>query len=202
MKNTFFFHFKGYDRVIAIHKIKKSINKFGDKLGKKNNILKNIKRQDALGKIFVNLTINNNKINEKKQSSKIPLLNKKIQNNGETYKNEESTKKRKIDTNAIKTVLEDEKTQNDNEPEQLSNSYDFKPKETKLFSKSNKRDYYNKILINDLKNKDFSSLNVINMKKYNIIGKIKHIITFSIYYIKEKLQLIIIIDMILRMSPQ
>ena len=40
-----------------------------------------------------------------------------------------STKKRKIDTNAIKTVLEDEKTQNDNEPEQLSNSYDFKPKE-------------------------------------------------------------------------
>ena len=57
MKNTFFFHFKGYDRVIAIHKIKKSINKFGDKLGKKNNILKNIKRQDALGKIFVNLTI-------------------------------------------------------------------------------------------------------------------------------------------------
>ena len=36
--NNPWFHLKGYDRVRAIYKLQQSINKFGDKLGKKNNM--------------------------------------------------------------------------------------------------------------------------------------------------------------------
>ena len=48
---------KGYDRVRAIYKLRKNINKYGDKSGKKNNILKNILHKDIIGYQFVDLNI-------------------------------------------------------------------------------------------------------------------------------------------------
>ena len=51
------FQLKGYDRVRAIYKLKKDINKYGDKLGKKNNILKNILHKDLKSYIFMDLNI-------------------------------------------------------------------------------------------------------------------------------------------------
>lgn len=51
------FQLKGYDRVRAIYKLKKDINKYGDKLGKKNNILKNILHKDLKSYLFMDLNI-------------------------------------------------------------------------------------------------------------------------------------------------
>ena len=51
------FQLKGYDRVRAIYKLKKDINKYGDKLGKKNNILKNILHKGLKSYIFMDLNI-------------------------------------------------------------------------------------------------------------------------------------------------
>ena len=55
--NTLRFHLKGYDKVRAIHKLRQSINKFGDKLGKKNNILNNILTKNFISKKFIDLNI-------------------------------------------------------------------------------------------------------------------------------------------------
>jgi len=55
--NTLWFHLKGYDKVRAIHKLRQSINKFGDKLGKKNNILNNILTKNFISKKFIDLNI-------------------------------------------------------------------------------------------------------------------------------------------------
>ena len=59
-KNSFDFlwlQLKGYDRVRAIYKLRKNINKFGDKLGKKNMILNNILHKDLIGYKFMDLNI-------------------------------------------------------------------------------------------------------------------------------------------------
>ena len=153
MKNKFDFHFKGYDRVRAIHKIRQSINKFGDKLGKKNKILNGLKRKDIIGNEFINLTISKIKINKIKPPSKITLLDKKVQNSVEKDKKEESNKKNKINKNEIKNLLEEEKIHNENEhehePELLSNSYDYKIKETDLFSQSNKKNNNDNQILNN-----------------------------------------------------
>ena len=55
--NNPWFHLKGYDRVRAIYKLQQSINKFGDKLGKKNNILNNILTKNFISKKFIDLNI-------------------------------------------------------------------------------------------------------------------------------------------------
>ena len=174
MKNSLSFHFKGYDRVRAIYKLKQSINKFGDKTGKKNNILNNIKRKDIIGKDFVNLTINKIKLDEIKSSFKITLLNKKIQNNGENNKKEESyNKKGNEDENEIKkSILEDIKFTNENEL--LSSSYDYRIKETDLFSKSNKKDNNsnNHRILNKFNNQKSSHLKLIsNIQNFNTLPK-------------------------------
>ena len=174
MKNSLSFHFKGYDRVRAIHKLKQSINKFGDKTGKKNIILNNIKRKDIIGKDFINLTINKIKLEKIKSSFKNTLLNKKIQNNGENNKKEESNKKNENENeNEIKkSILEDVKFTNENEL--LSSSYDYKIKETDLFSKSNKKDNNNGILFNNLNNHKSPHLKLIlNVRNFNTIPKYK-----------------------------
>lgn len=183
MKNKLDFHFKGYDRVRAIHKIRQSINKFGDKLGKKNKILNGLKRKDIIGNEFINLTISKIKINKIKPPSKITLLDKKVQNSVEKDKKEESNKKNKINKNEIKNLLEEEKIHNENEhehePELLSNSYDYKIKETDLFSQSNKKNNNDNQILNNnnlqnFKNNEFSYLNLIqNMKRFNIFKKNK-----------------------------
>ena len=56
--NTLSFHLKGYDRVRAIYKIRQNINKFGDKLGKKNRILNHIIKRNITSNKFIDLRIN------------------------------------------------------------------------------------------------------------------------------------------------
>lgn len=51
------FQLKGYDRIRAIYKLRKNINKYGDKFGKKNKILNNILHKDLIGYKFNDLNI-------------------------------------------------------------------------------------------------------------------------------------------------
>ena len=71
---------------MAIHKLKKDINKYGDKLGKKNSLLNKIKTKNIIGNEFKDLTINKIHLEEKKKSFKINILNKIIQNKNENQK--------------------------------------------------------------------------------------------------------------------
>ena len=57
LKNAHWFELKGYDRVRAIFKLRKSINKFGDKLGKKNHILNIILKNNITNNKFIDLNI-------------------------------------------------------------------------------------------------------------------------------------------------
>lgn len=57
LKNTYLFALKGYDRVRAIYKLRKSINKFGDKLGKKTHILNIILKNNIINDKFIDLNI-------------------------------------------------------------------------------------------------------------------------------------------------
>ena len=57
LKNTHWFALKGYDRVRAIFKLRKSINKFGDKLGKKKHILNIILKNNFINNKFIDLNI-------------------------------------------------------------------------------------------------------------------------------------------------
>ena len=170
MKNKIpMFHLKGYDRVMAIHKLKESINKYGDKLGKKSKILNNIRNRNIIGNNFINLTINKIKLNEEiKPSHKINLINKKIQNNEDDYKIETPIKKKRIKTGIINNLLKEENSKIDNEKDILSNSYDYKMRETDIFSNIIKKDTNNKV--SDL---------IPNMKNYNSIKKNK---TYNNFY--------------------
>ena len=59
-KNKFdalWFQLKGYDKVRAIYKLRKSINKFGDKLGKKNILLNNILNKNLIKNNISDLNI-------------------------------------------------------------------------------------------------------------------------------------------------
>ena len=187
MKNkTPMLHMKGYERVMAIHKLKENIIKYGDRLGRKNKILNNIKKRNMIFN-FVNLTINKINLNEEvKPSHKINLLNKKIQNNEEDYKNEMPINKEKIRTSLINELLKEENLKNENERDKLSNSCDYKIKETDIFSNIIKKDNSNnQILIDNhpnssnKNNKDKNSDLIQNMKNYNSIKKNK---TYNNFY--------------------
>ena len=165
------FHLKGYERVMAIHKLKQSINKFGDKLGKKNKILNDIKRKSFISKDFIDLTIN--KINldfEKRLPYKINLINKKIQNNEEDYKNETPIKKQRIKTGLISNTLKDENLKIDNEKDLLNNSYDSKIKESDVFSNLNKSENSNNQISNEHTNINYL---IQNLKNNNPLKKSK-----------------------------
>ena len=178
------FHLKGYERVMAIHKIKQSINKFGDKLGKKHNILNNIKRKNNFGGDFIKLSINTINRKEKRQSLKLNLLNKKIQNNEEEYKNGKNENLlnnniNKEEDSSFKIISGEEKIKLENDNEILNSSYDCRLKEADIFP-YNKKGIINKLLINNFstlnrnrnKNIDFSYL-IENMKKSGSIKKNK-----------------------------
>ena len=69
--NTLGFQLKGYDRVRAIHKLSKSIEKEGDKTGRKTSILFQIKNNQSNNKAFTiftnknkNLLVNNTNSNK------------------------------------------------------------------------------------------------------------------------------------------
>ena len=178
--HTISFNLKGYDRVMAIHKLKQSINKYGDKSGKKHKLLNNIRRKDIIGNNFINLSINRNKSKEEKSSIKINILNKKILQSLVNYnKMKSNNNKFIIKQELTKNLLDDEKIQNENENEILSSSYDYRIKETDLFSSSNK------IFINDNsnskrnKNKDLPRMNLIKSNLNSTIRKTK---TYNNFY--------------------
>ena len=184
-KNVQGFYLRGYDRVMAIHKLKKDINKYGDKLGKKNSLLNKIKTKNIIGNEFKDLTINKIHLEEKKKSFKINILNKIIQN-----KNENQKDNNKIKIKNLQNLLDNEIFQNENinENDILSSSYDYKLKETDLFSKSNFIDSKKSLLINNNhskvninNNNEFSYLNLFKNRKksHRIITKNK---TYNSFY--------------------
>ena len=180
-KNVQGFYLRGYDRVMAIHKLKKDINKYGDKLGKKNSLLNKIKTKNIIGNEFKDLTINKIHLEEKKKSFKINILNKIIQN-----KNENQKDNNKIKIKNLQNLLDNEIFQNENinENDILSSSYDYKLKETDLFSKSNFIDSKKSLLINN----NHSKVNINNNNEFSYLNLFKNrkkshrIITKNITY--------------------
>ena len=172
------FNMKGYDRVRAIYKLKQSINKFGDKLGRKNKLLNKIKRKDKIGHNFINLTINKMPPKDIRPSFTIDILNQKFVDITEDSKNDLSKEEQKSKEEMIESLLNDENIKNENDV--LNNSYEYKLKETDLFSQSNQKESNNQILIHDFsnsknnKNKEFTYLNIIqSMKNFNTVRKNK-----------------------------
>ena len=172
------FNMKGYDRVRAIYKLKQSINKFGDKLGRKNKLLNKIKRKDKIGHNFINLTINKMPPKDIRPSFTIDVLNQKFVDITEDSKNDLSKEEQKAKEEMIESLLNDENIKNENDV--LNNSYEYKLKETDLFSQSNQKESNNQILIHDFsnsknnKNKEFTYLNIIqSMKNFNTVRKNK-----------------------------
>ena len=172
------FNMKGYDRVRAIYKLKQSINKFGDKLGRKNKLLNKIKRKDKIGHNFINLTINKMPPKDIRPSFTIDILNQKFVDITEDSKNDLSKEEQKAKEEMIESLLNDENIKNENDV--LNNSYEYKLKETDLFSQSNQKESNNQILIHDFsnsknnKNKEFTYLNIIqSMKNFNTVRKNK-----------------------------
>ena len=141
------FNLKGYDRVMAIHKLEQSIDKFGDKSGRKNALLNTIRKKNIIGNSFIDLKINKLEKKEPKHSVKIHLLNKNFQNDF-NYKNGGYTEDDKINSSQIKKLLINDKIKVENETQ--SNSYDEKIKKNDFFSQNNKKDGFNN---------NFSSLN-------------------------------------------
>ena len=172
------FNMKGYDRVRAIYKLKQSINKFGDKLGRKNKLLNKMKRKDKIGHNFINLTINKMPPKDIRPSFTIDILNQKFVDITEDSKNDLSKEEQKAKEEMIESLLNDENIKNENDV--LNNSYEYKLKETDLFSQSNQKESNNQILIHDFsnsknnKNKEFTYLNIIqSMKNFNTVRKNK-----------------------------
>lgn len=141
------FNLKGYDRVMAIHKLKQSIDKFGDKSGRKNALLNTIRKKNIIGNSFIDLKINKLELKEPKNSVRIHLLNKNSQNDF-NYKNGGFTENDKINSSQIKKILNNDKIKVENETQ--SNSYDEKIK---------KNDFFAQNKIKDDPNYNFSSLN-------------------------------------------
>ena len=172
------FNMKGYDRVRAIYKLKQSINKFGDKLGRKNKLLNKIQRKDKIGHNFINIIINKIPPKDIRPSFTKDILNKKFVDITEDSKNDLSKEEQKVKEALIESLLNEEIIKNENDV--LNNSYEYKLKETDLFSQSNQKESSNQILIHDFsnsknnKNKEFTYLNIIqSMKNFNIVRKNK-----------------------------
>lgn len=159
------FNMKGYDRVRAIYKLKQSINKFGDKLGRKNKLLNKIKRKDKIGHDFINLTINKITPKDIRPSFTIDILNKKFVETTEDSKNDLSKEEHKAKETMIESLLNDENIKNENDV--LNNSFEYKLKETDLFSQSNQKESNNQILIHDFSNSKNNKNNNFYVFKYN-----------------------------------
>ena len=140
-KNSFDFlwlQLKGYDRVRAIYKLRKNINKFGDKLGKKNMILNNILHKDLIGYKFMDLNITRFFPKEKKINFSNDLIKSQNPNpNSEEIKNNNNDEEQKllIDQTTkiiVKNLIKSK--ENKRKSETLSNSSEDKIK-NKYFTK-------------------------------------------------------------------
>ena len=172
-KNSFDFlwlQLKGYDRVRAIYKLRKNINKFGDKLGKKNMILNNILHKDLIGYKFMDLNITRFFPKEKKIIFSNDLIKSQNPNpNSEEIKNNNNDEEQKllIDQTTkiiVKNLIKSK--ENKRKSETLSNSSEDKIK-NKYFTKIRNE----KVINNNDNNGD--SMKANSFKPKNIIQNYK-----------------------------
>ena len=172
-KNSFDFlwlQLKGYDRVRAIYKLRKNINKFGDKLGKKNMILNNILHKDLIGYKFMDLNITGFFPKEKKINFSNNLIKSQNPNpNSEEIKNNNNDEEQKllIDQTTkiiVKNLIKSK--ENKRKSETLSNSSEDKIK-NKYFTKIRNE----KVINNNDNNGD--SMKANSFKPKNIIQNYK-----------------------------
>ena len=172
-KNSFDFlwlQLKGYDRVRAIFKLRKNINKFGDKLGKKNMILNNILHKDLIGYKFMDLNITRFFPKEKKINFSNDLIKSQNPNpNSEEIKNNNNDEEQKllIDQTTkiiVKNLIKSK--ENKRKSETLSNSSEDKIK-NKYFTKIRNE----KVINNNDNNGD--SMKANSFKPKNIIQNYK-----------------------------
>ena len=172
-KNSFDFlwlQLKGYDRVRAIYKLRKNINKFGDKLGKKNIILNNILHKDLIGYKFMDLNITRFFPKEKKINFSNDLIKSQNPNpNSEEIKNNNNDEEQKllIDQTTkiiVKNLIKSK--ENKRKSETLSNSSEDKIK-NKYFTKIRNE----KVINNNDNNGD--SMKANSFKPKNIIQNYK-----------------------------
>ena len=172
-KNSFDFlwlQLKGYDRVRAIYKLRKNINKFGDKLGKKNMILNNILHKDLIGYKFMDLNITRFFPKEKKINFSNDLIKSQNPNpNSEEIKNNNNDEEQKllIDQTTkiiVKNLIKSK--ENKRKSETLSNSSEDKIK-NKYFTKIRNE----KVINNNDNNGD--SMKANSFKPKNIIQNYK-----------------------------
>ena len=173
-KNSFDFlwlQLKGYDRVRAIYKLRKNINKFGDKLGKKNMILNNILHKDLIGYKFMDLNITRFFPKEKKINFSNDLIKSQNPNpNSEEIKNNNNDEEQKllIDQTTkiiVKNLIKSK--ENKRKSETLSNSSEDKIK-NKYFTKIR-----NEKVINNNDNNNGDSMKANSFKPKNIIQNYK-----------------------------
>ncbi len=170
--NSIFLHMKGYDRVRAIYKLKQSIKKFGDKLGRKNKLLNKIKRKDEIGHDFINLTINRLQPKNSRPNIFFNLFQNKDKKTEEKFKNDSSKEESK--NKGFIGELNYNKTKN--ELEVSNNSFDINLKDAGFESLTNrKKNSDQQTLVNDYSNfrtKQFKKLSLYkiikNFKKMNI----------------------------------
>ena len=172
-KNSFDFlwlQLKGYDRVRAIYKLRKNINKFGDKLGKKNMILNNILHKDLIGYKFMDLNITRFFPKEKKINFSNDLIKSQNPNpNSEEIKNNNNDEEQKllIDQTTkiiVKNLIKSK--ENKRKSETLSNSSEDNIK-NKYFTKIRNE----KVINNNDNNGD--SMKANSFKPKNIIQNYK-----------------------------
>lgn len=192
------FNLRGYDKVKAIYKLKKSIIKYGDKSGRKSSLLNSLIKKGKISKEFSDLSINNILPSSTKYNNtiKINLKNKQILDNDNDYKKERAVEDEKINTKIIKNLLIEK---NLKENEVKNNSFDDNSKQSNkqilvntLFTLNNNnnkkndnsfsnfiqnsvRNFYNinknktcNKIFNNLLNKAYSP---INKKENNLIDK-------------------------------
>ena len=161
LKNTYLFALKGYDRVRAIYKLRKSINKFGDKLGKKQHILNIILKNNIINDKFIDLNITKFYPGTKPINFKNFLI--KHSNNiqySEEIKNSNNCTDEIATTNQTNEIISSKifmNKNNLNKNEKLDNaskekiiSYNSKTKENKtnsFFNKVNKKNLVKKISV-------------------------------------------------------
>ena len=190
-KNSFDFlwlQLKGYDRVRAIFKLKKNINKFGDKLGKKNKILNNIMHKDLSGYKFMDLNITRFFPKEKKINFSNDLIKSKNPNpTAEETKNNNNEEEQKllIDQTTkiiVKNLLK--RKENKLKSETLSNSSEDKIK-NKYFTKiRNEKEINNDNIADSKKRNSFKPKNII--QNYKLFHPTKNNKTSVEFYSPKK----------------
>ena len=157
--NFLWLQLKGYDRVRAIHKLKKEINKFGDKLGKKNNILNQIMHRDLYKYQLNDLNITRFYPKPKQIYFSNDLIKSiHYKSNSEEIKNNYNNEPKLFENTATKEIIKDpfEEPEQEFEKKNENLNYTAENKYLKIFTriknnKDNKKQIPNQRSIKNLK---------------------------------------------------